>query len=188
MDDMITRQVDWKRLDDLVPDEFDKYWEVTLNFLKFMREHWPAILQEKSRIEPAERRDRLIAVATAQIAKSSGPVIAAGSTGSIPATATLLATIAQLPHGAVVLPGLDTDIDDETWATLSDDTEAGHGHPQFAMAALLRRIGILRSNVEPLVPPAAHGRERIVSEALRPAAASDLWRDRLSDPGFVKHA
>ena len=41
MDDMITRQVDWKRLDDLVPEEFDKYWEVTLDFLKFMRKHWP---------------------------------------------------------------------------------------------------------------------------------------------------
>jgi len=40
-------------------------------------------------------------------------VIAAGSTGSMPATAKLLATIAHLRHGAVVLPGLDTDLDAE---------------------------------------------------------------------------
>ena len=39
-------------------------------------------------------------------------MIAAGSTGSMPATAKLLATIARLPHGAVVLPGLDSDLDD----------------------------------------------------------------------------
>ena len=34
----------------------------------------------------------------------------------------------------------------------------------------------------------AHGRERLTSEALRPAAASELWRDRLRDAGFATHA
>ncbi|HEY7998937.1 MAG TPA: double-strand break repair protein AddB, partial [Pseudolabrys sp.] len=116
------------------------------------------------------------------------PVIAAGSTGSIPATAELLATIAKLPHGALVLPGLDTDLDDATWSTIADDAEHSHGHPQFAMAALLKRIGLARAGVETLAPPKAHGRERLASEALRPAAASELWRDRLADAGFGKHA
>jgi ATP-dependent helicase/nuclease subunit B len=188
MDDMITRQAGWDRLDDLVPDEFDKYWEVTLNFLKFIGAAWPAILAEQDRMEPAGRRDRLIAAEAARLANSAGPVIAAGSTGSMPATATLLATIARLPHGAVVLPGLDSDLDDKTWATILDDADGGHGHPQFAMAALLARIGVSRADVETLVLPAAHGRERMVSEALRPAAASDLWKDRLGDAGFGKHA
>jgi ATP-dependent helicase/nuclease subunit B len=36
--------------------------------------------------------------------------------------------------------------------------------------------------------PAAHGRERLTSEALRPAAASELWKDRLADAGFAAHA
>ena len=36
MDDMTTRQVRWERLDDLVPDDFDEYWELTLDFLKFI--------------------------------------------------------------------------------------------------------------------------------------------------------
>ena len=45
---------------------------------------------------------------TERLAKGSPyPVIAAGSTGTVPATARLLATIASLPNGAVVLPGLD---------------------------------------------------------------------------------
>ena len=47
------------------------------------------------------------------------------------------------------------------------------GHPQFAMQALLKRIGIARAEVCPLARPAAAGRERFVSEALRPAPATD---------------
>ncbi len=27
MDDMTTRQVDWKKLDSLVPDDLDEYWQ-----------------------------------------------------------------------------------------------------------------------------------------------------------------
>ncbi|HEX3708588.1 MAG TPA: double-strand break repair protein AddB [Pseudolabrys sp.] len=188
MDDMTTRQVSWERLDELVPDDLDKYWDVTLGFLKFIRAQWPAILNELVRMEPAERRDRLIAAEAARLANSTDPVIAAGSTGSMPATAALLETIARLPHGAVVLPGLDTDLDESTWATISGDTEHGHNHPQFAMAGLLARLGVARSQVATLVPPAAHGREPIVSEALRPAASSDLWKDRLREPTFAKHA
>ena len=74
------------------------------------------MLDERGNIEPAERRDKLIEAEPARLATSTGPVIAAGSTGSMPSTATLLATIAKLPHGAVVLPGLDTDLDDATWS------------------------------------------------------------------------
>ena len=80
MDDMTTRQVSWDRLDELVPDELDKYWEHTLDFLKFIRLHWPEILKERGCIEPAERRDRLIAAEARRLATGAGPVIAAGST------------------------------------------------------------------------------------------------------------
>lgn len=186
MDDMATRAVDWQRLDGLVPAEFDWYWQQTLDFLKFIRQHWPAILREKGCMEPAERRNALIAAEAARLATSTDPVIAAGSTGSIPATATLLATIARMPCGAVVLPGLDTELDEATWSLIADRHAPDHGHPQFAMARLLERIGVTRADVKPLAPP--KGRERLVSEALRPAGASELWRDRLLDAGFIAHA
>jgi ATP-dependent helicase/nuclease subunit B len=188
MDDMATRQVEWRRLDELVPEEFDVYWKLTLDFIKFIRASWPDILAEKNRIDPAERRDRLIAAEIERLKRTAGPVIAAGSTGSIPATATLLDTIAKLPHGAVVLPGLDTDLDDATWATIAQDPEGGHGHPQFAMAHLLERIGVARGEVTIIGASAAHGRERVASEALRPAAASQLWKDRLQGDSFTAAA
>src|SRR5262249_35901565 len=39
-----------------------------------------------------------------------------------------------------------------------------------------------------LAAPAAHGREMLVSEALRPAATTDRWQTRLSAPAFTMAA
>ena len=105
IDDVITRKMDWQRLDGLVPDQFDTYWQLTLDFLKIARNYWPERLAENGKIDAADRRDRLIDAEMNRLAGSNEPVIAAGSTGSMPATAKLLAAIAGLPHGAVVLPG-----------------------------------------------------------------------------------
>ncbi len=190
VDDMTTRGVPWDRLDDLVPDQFDIFWQLTLRFLQIARKAWPEILRARGLIEPAERRDALIKAEAARLArKTDGPVIAAGSTGSIPSTAELIATIARLPHGAVVLPGLDTCLDDASWRLIAGDEKRGigpaPGHPQFAMQALLSRIGITRDAVVPLAAP--RGRERLVSEALRPAAATELWRASASNPDFEAH-
>ena len=60
IDDMTTRAVPWERLDGLVPDNLDRYWQLTLEFLKIARETWPAMLAERGPIEPAARRDALI--------------------------------------------------------------------------------------------------------------------------------
>jgi ATP-dependent helicase/nuclease subunit B len=185
IDDMITRGVPWDRLDELVPETLDRYWQLTLEFLQIARENWPKILAERGAMEPAARRDALIKAEGARLAAHpDGPVIVAGSTGSMPATAELIATIAKLPHGAVVLPGLDLQLDAESWELIGGRREADGrepvapavGHPQFAMQALLRRIGIARAEVIALAQPAAHGRESYVSEALRPAAATDHWQ------------
>ena len=181
MDDMTTRQVGWDRLDTLVPDDLDPYWQLSLRFLKIAREAWPALRAERGAIEAAERRDRLIEAEAKRLAGSDAPVIAAGSTGSMPATAKLLATIAALPHGAVVLPGLDTDLDEPSWQLIAgnddDQTHDGMpaaGHAQFAMQALLARMGIARDEVVRLGE--ASPREALVSEALRPASTTEHWQ------------
>ena len=181
IDDMTTRQVAWDRLDCLVPDNLDRYWQLTLDFLKIAGEYWPAELREQGKIDPAARRDLLIEAERIRLAVNNGPVIAAGSTGSMPATAKLLATIAKLPHGAVVLPGLDTDLDDSSWALIggAEDRPAVFGHPQLAMHALLRRIGIGRADVEPLA--ASSARERVTSEAMRPSEATERWAERIDE-------
>ena len=89
---MTTRGVPWDRLDNLVPDELDEYWQLTLKFLQIAIKQWPDVLRERSVIEPVTRRDLLIQAEAARLArKTDAPVIAAGSTGSIPATAELIA-------------------------------------------------------------------------------------------------
>jgi ATP-dependent helicase/nuclease subunit B len=191
MDDMTTRNVAWDRLDTLVPEQFDTFWQLTLRFLQIARRTWPDVLRERGSMEPAARRDALIKAEAARLAgKTDEPVIVAGSTGSIPATAELIATISRLPHGAVVLPGLDTDLDEDTWRLIAGDDKKGiaaaPGHPQFALQALLARIGITRGGVVPLAQ--ARGRERLMSEALRPAATTEKWRHIASDPAFQAHA
>ena len=77
-----------------------------------------------------------------------GPVIAAGSTGSMPATAKFLHAIARLPQGAVVLPGLDTDLDEAAWNAIGGTRDAqgkmtalpSSNHPQFALHG---RVGLI---------------------------------------------
>jgi ATP-dependent helicase/nuclease subunit B len=191
MDDMVTRGVDWDGLDGLVPDQLDQYWQYSLEFLRIARKLWPDHLAEIARIEPAARRDFLISAEAARLtAHHDGPVIAAGSTGSMPATAKFLHAVAALPHGAVVLPGLDTNLDDEAWEGIGGIRDAqgkftgdpASNHPQFAMHALLQRFGIKRGDVEILVSPAPHGRDTLVSEAMRPAGATAQWHDRLKQP------
>ncbi len=187
LDDLVTRQVSWERLDRLVPDALDPYWALTLNFLKIARDAWPAILVERGAMEPAMRRQRLIDAEAARLERAhGGPVIAAGSTGSIPVTAKLLATIARLPRGAVILPGLDRELDAGAWALIGGEGQEGQrepsaGHPQFAMHGLLQRIGVTREQVAVLAAGALVSRDRFVSEALRPAAATDQWRLRFTD-------
>jgi ATP-dependent helicase/nuclease subunit B len=211
LDDMITRGVAWERFDKLVPDEFDRYWQLTLDFLKIARVAWPEILKERGAIEPTARRDALLRAEAARLSSGrAGPVIAAGSTGSMPATAELLAKIAALPNGAVVLPGLDITLDEDSWrmiggtetgpyhhpplapavhlprsagedgaAQLSfawEESPAAVSHPQFAMHALLRRMGIGREHVIEIGKRHDACRDRLVSEAMRPAAATDRWQ------------
>jgi ATP-dependent helicase/nuclease subunit B len=191
MDDMVTRGVDWDALDGLVPDQLDQYWQHSLGFLQIAREAWPAHLREIGKIEPAERRDLLIEAEAARLTThDDGPVIAAGSTGSMPATARFLHAVANLPQGAVVLPGLDIDLDEEAWQSIGGvrnaqgkfTTSPASNHPQFAMHALLDRFGIRRGDVEVLGNPAPQGRDVLVSEAMRPSTATAQWHRRLGEP------
>jgi ATP-dependent helicase/nuclease subunit B len=193
IDDMTMRQVAWERLDRLAPENVDEYWQLTLRFLNAIRGGWADLLAAHGAIEPAARRDLMIKAEAERLKRADGPVIAAGSTGSMPTTAELLATIARLPHGAVVLPGLDTDLDAAAWMLIGgrhdpgDELDPASGHPQFAMHALLRKLGVDREAVTSLAAPALHGRERLVSEALRPAVATDAWQERLQQPAMAAH-
>lgn len=182
MDQVETQEADWTALADLVPEELAQYWQVTTTFLSIAVEVWPAFLAERGALEPARRRRLLIDAETERLAAAppKGPVIAAGSTGSIPATGRLIATIARMPNGAVVLPGLDGAIDDAAWDAIDAAPQPSFSHPQFGLKQLLKRIGLDRAAVPALgaaPTPEAEARARIVSAAFRPASTTDAWAE-----------
>jgi ATP-dependent helicase/nuclease subunit B len=183
IDELIIEDVEWTRLDPLVLPEFDMYWRITIEFLDIAIRQWPHILDARGLVDPARRRMQLVdAQSTRILSGRAGPVIAIGSTGTNRATARLLAAIARAPQGAVVLPGLDVHLDEAAWtlisAGVSEGTEPCFGHPQAALARLLPALAIKREDVTQIgdPTPTLAARQNFVSEALRPADTTDLWR------------
>ena len=177
LDQVETEGLSFERLAGLVPADYANHWQVTLGFLSILTELWPAILEEEGAIDAAARRNRVLeAQAAAWTAlPPSGPVIAAGSTGSIPATGALLAVIAGLPQGMLVLPALDTSTDALGWEAIRADET----HPQHTLARLLERLSMDRAEVAPWRPglrPERAARARLLAEVLRPAATTEEWR------------
>lgn len=180
VDEVETEEANFARLASIVPDELAGWWQVTLEFLKIVTEYWPQALSERQRMNPAAHRNASIDAEAARLTsnRDAGPVIAAGSTGSIPATARLLAAVASHPRGAVVLPGLDTELDESSWAMIDGDVAlSNYGHPQFGLKKLIATIGVSRHEVVPLGsrPPSVAARCRLVNESLRPAESTDRW-------------
>ena len=84
------------------------HWEKSLEKLQLIYEHWPPVLAEQGAIDLAERRNRLLQ-RLAERWKNEPPAgftVAAGITTAAPAVAALLARVARMPEGMVVLPGL----------------------------------------------------------------------------------
>jgi ATP-dependent helicase/nuclease subunit B len=168
----------WDKLKSIVPHELSRHWEKTLEFLGLLTQSWPEILKDEKASDPAAHRDAALRRAAAKWKETPPdfPVIAAGSTGSVPATAELLRAIAYMANGAVVLPGIDLELDREAW----EATEAGH--PQHGMRQLLAKMDATRGDVEAWTPrrPGA-ARMRLLAEALRPAATTPAWRDLVQE-------
>lgn len=185
LDQVETEGLSFDRLADLVPADYAAHWQSTLQFLRILTDEWPAVQTTLGVLGPAERRRRLLEAQAEAWRRDPprDPVIAAGSTGSIPATAALLRVIADLPQGMVVLPGLDRASDAATWTAVRDDPV----HPQHGLAQLLDRIGIDRGDVMdwPEIPVSAPAtlRSRFIAQALAPAEAVMHWPDFVDDAG-----
>ncbi|VFU09046.1 Double-strand break repair protein AddB [Methylocella tundrae] len=181
IDELIIEDINWERLDPLVLPEFDPYWRITLDFLNIAIKGWPKILDERGLVDKARRQVALIEKQSIKLREGrwQGPVVAIGSTGSNRATARLLKAIAESPKGAVVLPGLDLDLDDAAFALIGGEGEheAAFTHPQAAMSRLLRTLQLSRAEVAPLGETSVGQRlrEQFLSQALRPAEATDEW-------------
>jgi len=187
LDSFYTEQVSFDALATLVPERFAHHWQLSIDFLKIVTDLWPAHLSSQGRLDPSDYRRRTIDALTGLWDAEQGgtppdhPVILAGSTGSMPAVARLMKAIAAMPRGCVILPGLDTQLDEAAWTEIEDP------HPQAGLKYLLERhfSDVSWHNV-PEWPAAEDNdaekradRRALISLALRPAEATGDWLERL---------
>jgi ATP-dependent helicase/nuclease subunit B len=188
LDALLVEQVDPRRLRDAVGSAPDlaHHWEHSLARLQLIAEQWPALLRERRLVDLAERRNRLLA-SVAERWKADPPpgfTVAAGVTTAAPAVAALVARVARMPQGMVILPGLwlSDVFPDPEWDALGPD-EQGRGqaaHPQYHLKLLLDRIGVARGEVmrwrESGGNASSPARTRAVANAMAAPEFSDKWQ------------
>lgn len=169
--------------DMLSAGNFAAHWKETVQFLSVIETAWPAVLAEMGASDPEMARAAK-AQAMLQIWEEQPPhhpLIAAGSTGSTMVTADILAAIANLPNGAVILPGFDFALDAEGWRAV------GPEHPQFGFARLMSKLGLEPGQVARWDHHDHHSpRAHLLAEAMRPAPVTHSWRTAL--PGLRANA
>jgi ATP-dependent helicase/nuclease subunit B len=133
--------------------ELAAHWERSLAKLELIFRAWPGILADRGAIDLVERRNLLLH-GLAERWKARPPpgfTVAAGVTTSAPAVAALVARVARMREGIVILPGLWlADIfPDGEWDALGPDDKGRSEatHPQFHLKQLLDRMGIGRGEV-----------------------------------------
>ncbi|MEM7567072.1 MAG: double-strand break repair protein AddB, partial [Pseudomonadota bacterium] len=159
------------------------YWGVARDFLRVATEAWPEHLGLIAAVDQAAERDTLISKEAARIREDRGPVLAVASPSYVPAVADLLAAVQARPGGVVLLPGLDTGCDEEAWSHIRGIEPSGpdFGHAQSGLCHLLEHLRTPRVDVEPL-GDARPGRDRVLSEALRPVETTERWADPGAKP------
>ncbi|WP_019219232.1 double-strand break repair protein AddB [Bartonella florencae] len=191
MDEMETEAADWSKLKDIAPDMVAEWWQITVDFLTIVTQSWPQILQERGQSNPAAWRNQALKMHAETLwqTQPDKPILAAGVSGSIPAVSHLLKVIASLPKGAVVLPGLDLDMDEEQWEALGvthkekttydvfDHAVNAFSHPQYHLKKLLSLMKCHRMDVCEIGQQSAIKKRRmaLLSEALRPASTTERW-------------
>jgi ATP-dependent helicase/nuclease subunit B len=184
LDDIATEdKADLSQIDEALRAHLPEDRREAIEFLDIVQQAWPARLAELGLSDAAARRTLVLRALTDRwIAHPpEHPVLAIGSTGSIPAARDLMAVVSQLPRGAVVLPGFDGDCDDAAWDKIESE------HPQWAMKVFVTALGVADRDGRGVRPwpgvadSEASGRPRrhLIAEALRPAETTDAWIGRL---------
>ena len=193
LDQLLIEEVEPARLRGFAQDlpDLSIHWQKSLDQLQLILADWPAELVRLGRIDLSRRRNLLLDAVAARwrAAPPGGFVCAAGITTSAPAVARLLAVVARLEAGAVVLPGLDLALPEPEWRALgpheADETTGRRRpsletHPQFHLKLLLDRMSVGRGEVMAWRrgggrdAPAA--RSRAIAHAMAPPAFTSKWQ------------
>jgi len=156
-----------------------EHYQNAATLFEIVQTHWPKYLSEQNLMEPMARRVALLNALTDHWTKSPPdyPVIIAGSTGTLKATARLMHCVARLKDSAIILPGLDPNLRGAVWDKVSDQ------HPQNSLKRLIATLGVELESVDNWSPllgqKPMNARRRVLSEALVPAESADDWPSRI---------
>ncbi|WEK04066.1 MAG: double-strand break repair protein AddB [Candidatus Devosia phytovorans] len=192
IDDLHTEELGPDAIAAIAPDlsgEIGEYWQQTLGFLDIALRYWPERLDADGQADVAALRGQRLdrQAESAHLVYGDRPVIAAGSTGSIAATARLLKAVHRLPRGAVVLPGLDCSLTTDDHAALLEPRHAPHGHPQYGLARLLRALGAGIAEVTELAAEPSP-RTVLVNHALALTRDTARWAEQRLSPEALEQA
>ncbi|WP_424941415.1 double-strand break repair protein AddB [Aliiroseovarius sp. S253] len=177
MDEMHGEGINPAALETLDVQDMSEHWARSLRFLSLIN---PFFDPEAGHAPDAETRQRMVVskiIEGWKVSPPDHPILIAGSTGSRGTTSLLMQAVARLPQGALILPGFDTDLPEQTWRSLEDALSA-EDHPQYRFAALLKRLETSRNEVRNWsdLDPVAPERNKLISLALRPAPVTDQWQ------------
>ncbi len=149
-----------------------EHWHKTVDFLRIVTVAWPDYLAEQGMMNPVARQVALMdaQVAAWRAAPPGHPVLAVSGAADIPSVLRLLATIADLPMGAVVVPGLDPGLSADEAADLPET------HPQSGPCRVLAALGATAGEIDWHGEAARAGRAALLRRALLPASALAAWR------------
>ncbi len=179
IDDFEIEQVNPAALRAIMPENLPANGQLNMDFLEIVLSAWPKILAQRSRVDATRLRNMRLKRQAQTLKERFGgrPVIVAGSTGSVLASAELMAAIVKLERGALVLPGLDSGMGAESFARLLDVASSPHGHAQYGLAQLLRRLGRTPQSVMELAPKLKNKRNALVRASLALAEQTAGWHD-----------
>ena len=185
LDDAAMEEADISRITDLkeIQDFAAEHFKYAITLYEIVQDYWPRRLapNELNLMEPMQRRVALLKALTDiwQETPPDYPVIIAGSTGTLGASAQLMKCVAHMPKGMIVLPGLNNAVPDEAWKNV------GPQHPQNSLKNLIETIGVERGAVknwryiEGQDISNLDARRRVISESLVPIEATGDWPSRI---------
>jgi ATP-dependent helicase/nuclease subunit B len=174
MDELDREGVEYHRLRESASAGFSEHGQRSLELLNHLLSWWPGYLTELGMMNPLARRNRILEV-VASYWRSNVPhysIIAAGSTGSQPATATLLSVISHLPSGMVWLQGLDNRPHERCWDAIQPS------HPQYPFRGLLTLLRLKPWDVPDWAEKPSDGTFQEWLDACLPAELTPEWMAR----------
>ena len=161
----------FRQTENEIEADLQRHWQSSYGQLMAILPDYRDALAEGKLLGPSERRNILLEWLSTRLRESppNGLFVAAGITTSAKAVARVLANVATLPQGMVVLPGIDLAMPYSQWEALGphEKTEeelrprrSHETHPQFHLKLMLERMGIGREEIEPIAAAAPDAMRR----------------------------